>query len=1091
MMTFERKLPMEELDAAEILRGILKVQAEFAAAQNRPPGRGTHTKGVCARATLEVFDLSQKYPDTELAKRLAHGIFAKPGVYQATVRFANAASTIYPDRKPDLRALSFSVQLPPELAGQSPYQDYSLQTAPTFPINDAHTFAVLIKVLSAGSRKNKAKALLSLSLLDMLRVLRAMALGVIQSAGKIQAYQKFRYWSTVPFRNGPLDAAMFSAAPSEDNPALAIADEPNSMRDELIRHLNEDERMSSWDFGVQLLEPSKMTRWGFHRAASFWVENATVKWKESQAPFYTVGRLKLVPKSAMELSACEPQYIDVTEHSTADSQPLGSINRARWTAEIASRKVRRGEATAEQLLDSLPYAPPVHRSLLENIARFGGLAFACLLLLYFAAGVFYRIVDHFEVLPAEQISDTRYLDQGWGLDRASLNRELYYYTAQGSGIHDVRYSWFANLERPFRRQRLADPDHMRSLNFIVDPAPTKANADHLPVGFARRYEPTLHDDVVDVTCAVCHTGQINIKDKSTGKISAVRIDGGQSMAAFTDVRVGSFEIELVFSLGETLTNPFKFNRFANRVLGPNSNTVWNKVMLWGNVAGVNWEILKRIFGSSSPLRYPTREGYGRTDALTRIGNVVFGDHVSRKNYHVGNAPVSYPYLWDIWKFDWVQYDASVSEPLARNVSEALGVGAKFQFVDDYGRPIPEGQRYQSSVAFENLTRIEATLQMLKAPRWDDPQLKKILPAIDPDRVKRGEKLFNDHCVRCHGPHIAPKEMIEYVSPGRLSNDPNKLDDPLWIVRGVKKDEIGTDPTEVDNFSKYTVDLTNTGITMSDIIKMLKMEKDTQADRYTELRKYLDKQVPMMQQEQKDQKLPEAEQVLLQEYEWLQDYPVNDASIAADLNGLDIRSLNAGDALNIVGMLLRQKFYRDNHIDYDSNGEIGGKVHGCFAGFDTLDIPHVDEVYKPRPLEGVWATPPFLHNGSVPTLYDLLSPVEDRPKGFWLGSRDFDIDKVGYVNKKPETGGFWFDVGKKGNHNTGHEFRNLKPGEPTAGVIGPFLSPDDRMDIIEYLKRYQNPPESGAQTPPSSDSPAHEERKPPDCIAMIQMRISGD
>src|SRR6516225_6887047 len=103
-VNFERKHPIEDSDSAEIIRGVLKVQAAYAAQQDRPLGRGTHTKGICARATFEVFDPAH-------AARLAQGIYAKPGVYPATVRFANAASTIHPDSKPDLRALSFSVEL--------------------------------------------------------------------------------------------------------------------------------------------------------------------------------------------------------------------------------------------------------------------------------------------------------------------------------------------------------------------------------------------------------------------------------------------------------------------------------------------------------------------------------------------------------------------------------------------------------------------------------------------------------------------------------------------------------------------------------------------------------------------------------------------------------------------------------------------------------------------------------------------------------------------------------------------------------------------------------------------------------------------
>src|SRR5580700_5026895 len=101
MTTFERKPPTEDADSAAIVRGILKVQAAFAAAQKRPLGRGTHTKGICARATFEVFDLARTMGDTELGTRLARGIYARPGVYPATVRFANAASTIFPDSKPD------------------------------------------------------------------------------------------------------------------------------------------------------------------------------------------------------------------------------------------------------------------------------------------------------------------------------------------------------------------------------------------------------------------------------------------------------------------------------------------------------------------------------------------------------------------------------------------------------------------------------------------------------------------------------------------------------------------------------------------------------------------------------------------------------------------------------------------------------------------------------------------------------------------------------------------------------------------------------------------------------------------------------
>jgi mono/diheme cytochrome c family protein len=103
-------------------------------------------------------------------------------------------------------------------------------------------------------------------------------------------------------------------------------------------------------------------------------------------------------------------------------------------------------------------------------------------------------------------------------------------------------------------------------------------------------------------------------------------------------------------------------------------------------------------------------------------------------------------------------------------------------------------------------------------------------------------------------------------------------------------------------------------------------------------------------------------------------------------------------------------------------------------------------YKARPLNGIWATPPYLHNGSVPNLYDLLSPVSERPKTFYLGNREYDPVNVGYRSEKIPNG-FKVDTSIRGNSNSGHEF-NKGSGK---GIIGPPLTPDERRALIEYLK----------------------------------------
>ena len=111
----ERKSPTEAADIDEIRRGMLAIQAQAAAAGQRPLARGTHAKGICVKAELEVLDVRQVVHDPALAERLARGIFSTPGIYPAIVRFANADGGHRRDRLPDVRAMSFSIDVPPGL----------------------------------------------------------------------------------------------------------------------------------------------------------------------------------------------------------------------------------------------------------------------------------------------------------------------------------------------------------------------------------------------------------------------------------------------------------------------------------------------------------------------------------------------------------------------------------------------------------------------------------------------------------------------------------------------------------------------------------------------------------------------------------------------------------------------------------------------------------------------------------------------------------------------------------------------------------------------------------------------------------------
>ena len=113
-------------------------------------------------------------------------------------------------------------------------------------------------------------------------------------------------------------------------------------------------------------------------------------------------------------------------------------------------------------------------------------------------------------------------------------------------------------------------------------------------------------------------------------------------------------------------------------------------------------------------------------------------------------------------------------------------------------------------------------------------------------------------------------------------------------------------------------------------------------------------------------------------------------------------------------------------------------------------------YKAAPRDGAWSSAPFLHNGSIPNMYELLSPEAERSKTFYV-NREFDPIKLG-LDTSPEALGFLFDTRLPGNSNAGHSFQS----GANPGTIGPALSVQERYALIEYLKSIPNQP--GRVTP---------------------------
>lgn len=97
-------------------------------------------------------------------------------------------------------------------------------------------------------------------------------------------------------------------------------------------------------------------------------------------------------------------------------------------------------------------------------------------------------------------------------------------------------------------------------------------------------------------------------------------------------------------------------------------------------------------------------------------------------------------------------------------------------------------------------------------------------------------------------------------------------------------------------------------------------------------------------------------------------------------------------------------------------------------------------YVNKYMDGLWARAPFLHNGSVPTMRDLLNRSENRPKQFYAGYDVYDQRNLGFVSSGPgaEANGHLFDTTLRGNSNSGHEYAT-------------DLGDSDKDALIEYMK----------------------------------------
>ncbi|MDF2180648.1 di-heme-cytochrome C peroxidase [Neptuniibacter sp. CAU 1671] len=649
-----------------------------------------------------------------------------------------------------------------------------------------------------------------------------------------------------------------------------------------------------------------------------------------------------------------------------------------------------------------------------------------------------------------------YLNQGW-----SASDSLWFYTTtQGSNL--LPYDFFLVLEQAESEELFRSDANIDYFRYLPQ-KPTFFNPDGMPVGFAKdTYEGR---DYMGFTCAACHTGQVNYRG------TAIRIDGGPAMADMV-----GFLTALAQAMEATLSEADKRQRFVERVIALDNDfqteaeiidslTVWrqriglyntinhshvdygyarldafgriyNRVLqhilnhaqlaetlamvmgpqgapllsatqIQAVLQGVNASILSEEEFAEVVARLQSNDnglpGLGRRDML-RIRDALFNEP---------DAPVSYPFLWDIVQSDYVQWNGLANNagvgPLGRNTGEVIGVfgnldwsaqkpGFNFSSLSAWitGQSRKHEQiNFKSSIDLVNLERLEAHLKSLTSPAWPES----IFGSIDLEKAQQGRLIYARYCESCH----------EVIQPRNW--------DRVVIGKMMALDKIGTDPAMAQNSVHYTGKSGNFNQTVqeTDVGKL-----------------YIAEEAPVVQILTSATRgvvaTPDADKWLVRR--WL-------------------------DWLYTLGM----SFFQN---------EIQATIKNGNYTPDTTAQPYNSLLsYKARPLNGIWATAPYLHNGSVPTLYDLLLPkkrvcspdaancIPDpeigqyRPDVFYVGQREFDPVKVG--NLSQATDAKRFITTRVGDLNSGHEYGAGRTPQLDGKTVLPALDEQQRWQLIEYLK----------------------------------------
>jgi hypothetical protein len=594
------------------------------------------------------------------------------------------------------------------------------------------------------------------------------------------------------------------------------------------------------------------------------------------------------------------------------------------------------------------------------------------------------------------------VDQGW----SDADRSFFYFAPQGSPILPLDY--FLSLEQPGTTELFLNRDYLSDLGMIFWDDPV-ANPQSLPIGLTVDTGRLGNEAQLGMNCSACHVTQIRVGDE------VALVDGGVSHFDFW-----RFMSSLDAALVETSQDEARLQRFVER-LAARDHLVTDP----GQVQARLGQIISERDQWQARNHTEIEPGPGRVDALNVILNQVTAGMLGRaENARTPDAPVSYPALWDAPYLDFVQYNGVVPNAgagaIGRNVGQVIGV---FGQIDLAEGTLPPG--YNSSVNVTHLMALEERLETLTSPSWNDFVAAGTLPPLDENLLEAGHDIYQSECASCHA-------IIDREDRGDLASIP---------IQTFDLGTIGTDPTAALGFAAREVltgpvegrqvgivigpkfcDVSHGNAVLAHVVVGV-MLNHLGDDRMavaqaaeTMVSTSIHRRLVVM-----GNSIRSALGFAMEAETAPPDYhTMIDAMVAEGLSEDEIAARLAEARSNSAALF--DELVRD-HFQYH------GSEQACMEVVQTAQ-------YRARPLNGIWATGPFLHNGSVPTLADLLRPAPERPAQFIVSNGAFDPVNVGF--EAGGDGGFLLDTSVPGNANGGHEY-------------GVDLTEADRRALLEYLK----------------------------------------